>query len=86
MGEITTLAVKVMKDTADFAMMDAEIEALATVRGKPRFIQDVAKYHQVEDEDSPLLIVTRYANQAGNRSSRNCVATVCVDTYLECTQ
>ena len=80
LGEITTLAVKVMKDTADFAMMDAEIEALAVVRGKPRFIQDEAKYHRVEDEDSPLLIVTRYANQAGNRSSSNSVATFCVDT------
>ena len=58
-----------MKETADIVMVDEEVEALAVVRGKPRFVQEVADYHQVEEDGSPLLIVTRYAYQAGIRSS-----------------
>lgn len=64
-----------MEETADIVTVDEEMEVLAVVHGNPRFIEEVdPKYHQTEDQASPLLqdqlIVTRYANQAGNRCSR----------------
>ena len=61
-GEISVLAVKVLKDEAEAEMVDREMEALAAVQGMPHFIQQVdSNYHRHADDSGPALIVTRYA-------------------------
>ncbi len=62
-GEISVLAVKVMKEEAEADMVDREMEALAAVQGMPHFIQQVdSNYHRHADDSGPALIVTRYAH------------------------
>ena len=59
-GEISVLAVKVMKEVAEAEMVDREMEALAAVQDMPHFIQQLdSKYHCHADDSGPALLVTR---------------------------